>query len=208
MVHTHTRPTEQHFLDGYVRIFVATTVYGAPAGLCRPHTTHSSEKCSRWTQLWWCACTLAALCIYMPRLGSFIQGQQQTYRPFRGKSCLSRNRNLVFFFGVGMLLWSLFCCCVATNHLYDALTMNIIADVLIVTRIPAHLSSTAIFLARHRGTCNCLQSDHTVHILVETKIWSYLPGNNCSFRCVYTRAVYILRWGKMGPIFSLIDYIF
>ena len=92
----------------------------------------------------------------MPRLGSFIEGQQQTYRPFRGKSCLSRNRNPVYFFGLGMLLWSLFCCCVATNHIYDALTMNIIADVLIVTRIPPHLSSTAIFLARQRGTCHCL----------------------------------------------------
>ena len=126
----------------------------------------------------------------------------------RGKSCLSRNRNPVYFFGLGMLLWSLFCCCVATNPMYDALTMNIIADVLIVTRIPPHLSSTAIFLARQRGTCHCLQSDHTVRILVETKIWSYLPGNNCSFRCLYTRAIYIHRWGKMGPIFSAIDYIF
>ena len=144
----------------------------------------------------------------MPRLGSFIEGQQQTYRPFRGKSCLSRNRNPVYFFGLGMLLWSLFCCCVATNHIYDALTMNIIADVLIVTRIPPHLSSTAIFLARQRGTCHCLQSDHTVRILVETKIWSYLPGNNCSFRCLYTRAIYIHWWGKMGLIFSAIDYIF
>lgn len=208
MVHTHTRPTEQHFLDGYVRIFVATTIYGAPTGLCRPHTTPSSEKYSRWTQLWWCACTLAALWIYMPRLGSFIEGQQQTYRPFRGKSCLSSNRNLVFFFGLGMLLWSLFCCCVATNHIYVALTMNIIAGVPIVTMIPPHLRSTAIFLARQRGTCNCLQSDHTVHMLVETKIWPYLSGNNCSFRCLYTRAIYIHRWGKMGPIFSLIDYIF
>ena len=142
MVHTHTRPTEQHFLDGHVRIFVATTIYGAPTGLCSPHTTPSSDKYSRWTQLWWCACTLAALCICMLRLGSFIQGQQQIYRPFRGKSCLSRNRNPVYFFGLGMLLWSLFCCCVATNHIYEALTVNIIADVLIVTRIPPHLSAT------------------------------------------------------------------
>ena len=58
----------------------------------------------------------------------------------------------------------------ATNHIYVALTMNIIADVLIVTRIPPHLRSTAIFLARQRGTCNCWQSDHTMHMLVETKI--------------------------------------
>ena len=144
------------------------------------------------------------LCLYKGTMMWFIH----IYRPFRGKSCLSRNRNLVFFFGICMLLWSLFCCCVATNHIYVALTMNSIADVLIVTRIPPHLRSPAIFLARQHGTCNWLQSDYTVHMLVETKIWSYLHGNNCSFRCVYTRAVYIHRWGKMGPIFSLIDYIF
>ena len=113
--------------------------------------TPSSDKYSRWTQLWWCACTLAALCIYMSRLGSFIQGQLQIHRPFRGKSCLSRNRNPVYFFGLGMLLWCLFCCCVATNHICVALTMNIIADLLIVTRIPPHLRSATIFLARQRG---------------------------------------------------------